>query len=85
MCENLLTAMTPLEEIAMTDWNAIFEETAAETARQNDAIEADPRTHQRRAERAAALQRQIAREIEDGIRRPDGSLIEDLEEDEEEE
>ena len=67
----------------MTDWNAIFEETAAETARQNDAIEADPRTAIRRKERAEALERQIAREIADGIRRIDGTLIEEDEDEEE--
>lgn len=69
----------------MTDWTAIFDEAAAETARQNDAIEADPRTAIRRKARAEALERQIAREIADGIRRLDGSLIEDEEDEDEEE
>ena len=69
----------------MTNWNDIFDEAAAEAARQNDAIEADPRTAIRRAARAEALERQIAREIADGIRRADGSLIEDEEDEDEDE
>lgn len=69
----------------MTDWNDIFEEVAAETARQNDASEANPRYQAKRKADAERLERQIAREIEEGIRRPDGSLIEDEEDEDEEE
>lgn len=69
----------------MTDWNDIFEETAARTRAENDATEASPRYQAKRKADAEALERQIAREIEEGIRRPDGSLIEDEEDEDEEE
>lgn len=69
----------------VTDWNAAFEEAAAETGRRNDATEASPRYQAKRKADAERLERQIAREIEEGIRRPDGSLIEDEEDEDEEE
>jgi hypothetical protein len=69
----------------MTDWNEIFEETAARIRAENDATEASPRYQAKRKADAEALERQFAREIADGIRRADGSLIEDDEDEDEEE
>ena len=67
----------------MTDWNEIFEETAARIRAENDATEASPRYQAKRKADAEALERQFAREIAEGIRRADGSLIEDDEDEEE--
>ena len=73
----------------VTNWDDIFEETASRIRAENDALDADPVVQARRKARAeaeaAALERQIAREIADGIRRADGSLIEDEEDEDEEE
>jgi len=69
----------------MTDWNEIFEETAARIRAENDATEASPRYQAKRKADAEALERQFAREIAEGIRRADGSLIEDDEDEDEDE
>jgi len=69
----------------VTNWDDIFEETAARIRAENDATEASPRYQAKRKADAEALERQFAREIADGTRRADGSLIEDEDEEDEEE
>jgi hypothetical protein len=72
-----------------TNWDDIFEETASRIRAEGDALDADPLVQARRKARAdaeaAALERQIAREIADGTRDAEGNLIEDEEDEDEEE
>ena len=76
----------------MTDiasWDDEFEELAMRIRVYGDDQDADPVVQARRKARAeaeaAALERQIAREIADGTRDAEGNLIEDEEDEDEDE
>lgn len=73
----------------VASWDDEFEELAMRIRVEGDDQDADPVVQARRKARAeaeeAAIARQIAREIAEGFRRADGSLIEDEEDEDEEE
>lgn len=61
----------------MSDMDDFFEEAAAQTAAAGDKIAANPRVQKLASERKAREKALFQREIAEGIRKPNGDLIED--------